>query len=69
MTKFVVKYLCHYGDILAIPLFALLVYYFYRIEYKTTLEYVLFIFSIGGLIFDILFTYSFLTYSKSSSRK
>jgi hypothetical protein len=49
-----------YGDILAIPFFILLSYYFYRIKNKTTLEYVLLIFSIGGAIADIVFTINFL---------
>ena len=49
--------LSHYGDILAIPLFSLLSLYFYNIEDKTITEYVLFFFSISGLLADILFTY------------
>ena len=49
----------HYGDILAIPLFALLVIYFYNIEHKSTLEYILFYFSICGFILDIFYTYIF----------
>jgi hypothetical protein len=50
----------HYGDILAIPFFALLVYYFYLIENKSIVEYILFYFSISGFILDILYTYIFL---------
>ena len=38
----------HYGDILAIPFFALLTYYFYTIKYKTLVEYILFYFCISG---------------------
>ena len=53
--------LSHYGDILAIPFFGLLIIYFYWIENKTTLEYVLFLFSIGGFIMDIYYTYVFIT--------
>jgi hypothetical protein len=49
----------HYGDILAIPFFALLVNYFYNINNKSIIEYVLFLFSITGLVLDILFTYIF----------
>lgn len=49
--------LSHYGDILAIPFFSLLSLYFYNIEDKTTIEYVLLFFSICGLLADILFTY------------
>ena len=55
-----IKNFSHYGDILAIPFFALLVIYFYNIENKSTLEYVLLLFSIGGFILDILYTYIFL---------
>lgn len=49
----------HYGDMLAIPFFILLIYYFYSIEYKTPIEYVLLSFSIAGLILDIFFSISF----------
>jgi hypothetical protein len=56
-----IKNFSHYGDILAIPFFALLVIYFYNIEHKTTIEYVLLCFSISGFILDILYTYIFLT--------
>ena len=50
----------HYGDILAIPFFALLVIYFYNIKNKSTLEYILFYFSIAGFVLDILYTIMFL---------
>jgi hypothetical protein len=55
----------HYGDILAIPLFALLVIYFYNIEHKSMLEYVLLYFSMSGFILDILYTYIFFTRKNS----
>jgi len=54
----------HYGDILAIQFFALLVYYFYLIENKSIVEYILFYFSISGFILDILYTYIFLKHFK-----
>ena len=57
----------HIGDILAIPFFALLCLYFYRIENKTPLEYILLVFSVGGFVLDILFTYLYLFRTKSSS--
>ena len=60
------KNFSHYGDILAIPLFALLVIYFYNIEDKSTIEYVLLLFSISGFILDILYTYIFLSHFNSS---
>jgi len=59
-NKFI-KCACNYGDILAIPLFALLVYYFYNIENKSTLEYILFSFAVLGFIVDSLFTIIFLS--------
>lgn len=60
-----VKNLSHYGDILAIPFFVLLIIYFYNIEDKSILEYVLLCFSIGGFILDILYTYIFLSHFNS----
>jgi hypothetical protein len=50
----------HYGDILAIPFFALLVIYFHKITRKSLLEYILFLFSIAGLVLDIVYTYIFI---------
>ena len=44
--------LSHYGDILAIPFFALLAIYFYNIKNKSTIEYVLLVFSICGFVLD-----------------
>lgn len=61
-----IKNFSHYGDILAIPFFALLVIYFYKIEDKSTIEYVLLLFSISGFILDILYTYIFLSHYNSS---
>ncbi len=55
-----IKNISRYGDMVAIPLFALLSYYFYTIENKTNLEYVLYAFSISGVILDTLYTYQFL---------
>ena len=53
--------LSHYADIIAIPFFTLLVIYFYNITNKSRLEYVLYLFSIFGVILDTLFTFYFLT--------
>lgn len=50
----------HYGDILAIPFFALLIIYFYNIKNKNIMEYLLYFFSISGFILDVLYTYIFL---------
>ena len=61
-----IKNWSHYGDILAIPFFALLVIYFYNIEHKSIIEYLLLYFSISGFILDIIYTYIFLSHSKYS---
>ena len=54
-----ITYISNIGDILAIPFFGLLVFYFYNIKNKTKLEYLLYLFSISGFILDIIFTYLF----------
>jgi hypothetical protein len=62
-----IKNSSHYGDILAIPFFALLTIYFYNIEEKSIIEHVLLYFSISGFILDIFYTYIFLSHIKSST--
>jgi hypothetical protein len=57
-----IKNFSHYGDILAIPFFALLVVYFFNIQNKSMIEYILLYFSISGFILDILYTYIFLSH-------
>lgn len=54
-----VNILSHYGDILAIPFFALSSFYFYNMEDKNVIENVLLVFSISGFLLDILYTYLF----------
>ena len=49
--------LVHIGDVLAIPFFLLLTYYFHTMENKTPLEWVLYLFSITGAVIDSIFTY------------
>jgi len=66
MNNNIINNLCHYGDILAIPFFGLLVVYFYNIKNKSLLEYILFCFSILGFLLDILYTYIFFSNSKFS---
>jgi len=61
-----IKNCSHYGDILAIPFFVLLIIYFYNIQHKSMLEYLLLFFSISGFILDILYTYIFFSRFKSS---
>ena len=58
--KLLTNNLAHYGDMLAIPFFAITFYYFYQIEKKTTLEMLLTLFIGITLIADILFTVIFL---------
>ena len=60
----IIHNLSHYGDILAIPFFALLMIYFYNIENKSIMENILFAFSIAGFILDIWYTYIFLSRSR-----
>jgi hypothetical protein len=57
--KSFISNISHYGDILAIPFFALIILYFYKIENKTPIEYVLYVFGIFGFLLDILYTYLF----------
>lgn len=60
----IINNIAHIGDILAIPLFALLILYFYNIKNKTWFEYILYFFSIGGFICDILFTIIYFYYKE-----
>jgi len=46
----------HIGDIIAVPFFACLVYYFYNIKDKTLFEVMLFLFSVSGFALDLLFS-------------
>ena len=62
------KNLSHYGDIIAIPFFALLTFYFYNIQHKTQLETTLFYFSIAGFVMDIYYTYMFLSIQRNVSK-
>ena len=59
MNKFVEK-LTHIGDMIAVPFFILLTIYFYNIENKTNLEYLLFLFSLSCLFIDFTFSYFFM---------
>jgi hypothetical protein len=54
-----IQNISHYGDILAVPFFLLLVIYFYKKKNKTIFEYILYLFSISGFILDSYFTYLF----------
>lgn len=59
-----IKNLNNLGDIIAIPFFFLLTIYFYNIPEKSNFEYILFLFSLSGLIADIYFTYRFIKYKR-----
>lgn len=58
------KEISHIGDILAIPLFALAIYYFYGVTNKNWIEWILLIFVSVGLIFDIFFTILYISSKK-----
>lgn len=53
--------LAHYGDMLAIPCFSIVFYYFYQLENKTPLEILIMAFIFITLLIDIAFTVIFLT--------
>lgn len=56
-----IKHIENYADILAIPCFIMLSYYFIIKKNKTILEYLLMTFAITGSVADIYFTLRFLT--------
>ena len=47
----------HYADILAIPFFAILTYYFYKLKNKTFITKILLLFVFCTFFIDIFFTY------------
>jgi len=49
--------LARYGDMIAIPLFLFLIFYFYNKPVLTDEERLLFMFSIGGFLADIYFVF------------
>jgi len=58
--------ICHIGDILAVPFFSWLSYYFYHLPQRTPQETVLFLFSLGGLVADLIFSFQFARLMHSS---
>ena len=58
--RFTFKDTSHIGDIVAIPFFGLLIYYFYNIENKSLFEYILYYFCVAGFVLDISFTCLFM---------
>lgn len=61
----IIKNISHWGDILAIPFFLLLIIYFYNIPNKTFTENILFFFVVSGFFADLLFTYIQYFYRKN----
>jgi hypothetical protein len=57
--------LINIADIVAIPVFLLLVIYFFKKKNKTVLEYVLLIFVSLGFVIDVMFTIYFLFFKKT----
>lgn len=47
--------LAHYADIIAIPFWFLLSYYFYQIDYRTNLENFLLFVSVSAFVLDCVF--------------
>jgi len=45
--------LVYYGDICAVPMFGLLIYYLWKIKNKTFVEFILLVFAIIGFVFDL----------------
>lgn len=54
------KSLPHLGDIVAIPGFALLIWYFSQIPERTDFEGLLLVFVTGAFLADVIFTYLYL---------
>ncbi len=52
--------LAHYGDMLAIPCYFIVLFYFYQIENKTLLEMLIMAFIFMALLFDVVVTFIFL---------
>lgn len=48
------------ADIIAIPFFGIMTYYFYKKKNKTLIEYILYLFGIMGFIIDTVFSIIFI---------
>jgi hypothetical protein len=59
IINFIIKHVDRIGDILAMPFFLLAAIYFYNIEKRDITENILLIFSFGGFLADVYFTYLF----------
>lgn len=56
--------LARYADFIAAPLFLLASYYFFNIQNKNIIEYLLLLFSVSALFIDIFFSVHFLYKNK-----
>lgn len=56
VSKFILQNIAHYGDILAIPMFLIIIYYFNIKKNKTKLEKLILLFLIIAFFADIIFT-------------
>ena len=63
-ANLLINKLPNYADIMGIPCFFIAFWYFYSIENKNTIEYVLLFGSFIGFILDFFFTYWFITHTK-----
>jgi hypothetical protein len=54
------KDIVRFGDILAIPFFLILIFYFIKKQTLSDIEILLLLFSIGGFLFDTFFTFLYL---------
>ena len=57
--QYLIKSIPHLGDMVAIPGFALLIWYFSQIPERTDFEGLLLVFVTGAFLADLLFTYWF----------
>jgi Na+/proline symporter len=64
MSLLTTSKLSHLGDILAIPFFGILSFYFYQKNNKNSLELMLYGFSVAGFLLDIFFTILWLRQKK-----
>ena len=54
------RFTSHIADIITIPFFVILIFYFYGNQHKTTIEWILYLFGILGFFGYTIFTFLFL---------
>ena len=62
---FIIRNESHFADIIAIPFFALMVYYLLKKRNRKTIEDMLLLFAISGLILDIEYSSKFIMDNKN----